>query len=102
MKHGFIKVAAGTTDVRVADCAYNLEQMKAITDEAAAEGVSVLVLPELCITAYTCQDLFFQQTLLDGAMSALKEYTEYTAKYDMLTAVVYIWTYTICYNKWCR
>ena len=87
MKHGFIKVAAGTTDVRVADCAYNLGQMKAITDEAAAEGVSVLVLPELCITAYTCQDLFFQQTLLDGAMSALKEYTEYTAKYDMLIAV---------------
>lgn len=87
MKHGFIKVAAGTVDIRVADCEYNLAQMKAITDKAAAEGVSLLVLPELCITAYTCQDLFFQQTLLDGALNALKEYAEYSAQYDMLTAV---------------
>ena len=87
MKHGFIKVAAGTTDVAVADCGYNLEQMKSITAQAAAQEVSLLVLPELCITAYTCQDLFFQQRLLDGALDALKEYAEYTARFDMLIAV---------------
>ncbi|MGN0649089.1 MAG: NAD(+) synthase [Oscillospiraceae bacterium] len=87
MKHGFIKAAAGTINVRVADCEYNLAQMKAITDDAAAQGVSILVLPELCITAYTCQDLFFQQTLLDGALNALEEFARYTEKLDMLIAV---------------
>ena len=47
----------------------------------------MLVLPELCITGYTCQDLFFQQTLLDGALNALKDITEHSAGLDMLIAV---------------
>ena len=73
MKDGFVKTAAGTPDIKVADCGYNCARIKALIDKAHEQGVRVLVLPELCITGYTCQDLFFQQTLLDGALNALKE-----------------------------
>lgn len=70
MKDGFIKVAAGTPDIRVADCEYNRAEITALIDKAHAAGVRILALPELCITGYTCQDLFFQQALLDGALNA--------------------------------
>ena len=76
MKDGFVKTAAGTPDIKVADCGYNCARIKALIDKAHEQGVRVLVLPELCITGYTCQDLFFQQTLLDGALNALKDITE--------------------------
>ena len=71
MKDGFIKVAAGTPAIRVADCTYNAACIIALAREADAAGVRLLVLPELCITGYTCGDLFLQQTLLSGALSAL-------------------------------
>lgn len=67
MKHGFIKVAAATPSVRVADCQYNSERIIDLISKAHEEGVHLLVLPELCVTGYTCQDLFFQQTLIDSA-----------------------------------
>ena len=87
MQDGFIKVSAGTPDIKVADCEYNRGEIISLIDKAYAQGVRVLVLPELCITGYTCQDLFFQQELLDGALSALKSITEHTSGMDMLTAV---------------
>ena len=87
MKDGFIKVAAGTPDIKVADCKYNRAQINELIGRAHAQGVRVLVLPELCITGYTCQDLFFQQTLLDGALRELKEVAGHTAGLDMLVAV---------------
>lgn len=87
MKDGFIKVAAGTPDIKVADCEYNRAEIIALIDKAHAGGVRILVLPELCITGYTCQDLFFQQALLDGALNALREITGHTAGMDMLVAV---------------
>ena len=87
MKDGFIKVAAGTPDIKVADCEYNRAEITALIDKAYAAGVRILALPELCITGYTCQDLFFQQTLLDGALNALREITEHTAGSDMLISV---------------
>ena len=87
MKDGFIKVAAGTPDIRVADCEYNRAEITALIDKAHAAGVRILALPELCITGYTCQDLFFQQALLDGALNALREITEHTAGSDMLISV---------------
>lgn len=55
MKDGFIKVAAGTPDIRVADCEYNRAEITALIDKAYATGVRILALPELCITGYTCQ-----------------------------------------------
>ncbi len=87
MKDGFIKVAAGTPDIRVADCEYNRARITEIVDRAYAGGVRVLVLPELCITGYTCQDLFFQQELLDGALEALGKIKEHSAGMDMLISV---------------
>ena len=87
MKDGFIKTAAGTPDIKVADCEYNRAQITELIDRAYAGGVRVLVLPELCITGYTCQDLFFQQELLDGALEALRAIVEHSAGMDMLISV---------------
>lgn len=87
MQDGFVKVSAGTPDIKVADCDYNRGQITAMIDNAYQQGVRILVLPELCITGYTCQDLFFQQALLDGALNSLKAITEHTKGMDMLTAV---------------
>ena len=71
MRDGFIKVAAGTPSIRVADCAYNARQCVELIGRAAEQGVKVLCLPELCLTGYTCGDLFLQDTLLRGAEEAL-------------------------------
>ncbi len=87
MQDGFVKVSAGTPDIKVADCDYNRGQITAMIDKAYQQGVRILVLPELCITGYTCQDLFFQQALLDGALTSLKAVAEHTKGMDMLTAV---------------
>ena len=87
MKDGFVKVAAGTPNIRVADCAYNAEQIVALMKQAAEQGVKVLALPELCITGYTCGDLFLQETLLDGAETALEYILRETTELDLLTAV---------------
>ena len=67
MKQGFIKVAAVTPDIRVADVQYNTEQICRMIDETVAEGAKIVVFPELCITGYTCSDLFTQEVLLDHA-----------------------------------
>ena len=64
MRDGFIKVAAGTPRIRVADCHYNAEQIFTMMREADQQGVRVLCLPELCLTGYTCGDLFLQDTRL--------------------------------------
>ena len=87
MRDGFIKVAAGTPKIRVADCGYNAGQIIALIKEAAAQGVKVLALPELCVTGYTCGDLFLQDALLDGAERALGHILEETKELDLLTAV---------------
>ena len=87
MRDGFIKVAAGTPKIKVADCDYNAGQIISLMKDAAEQGVKVLALPELCITGYTCGDLFLQDTLLQGAEDALSRILEETQELDMLTAV---------------
>ena len=87
MRDGFIKVAAGTPRIKVADCDHNAGQIVALMEAAAAQGVKVLALPELCVTGYTCGDLFLQETLLRGAEDALARILEETSALDMLTAV---------------
>ena len=57
MRHGFVKVAAATPDIRVADVAYNQEQICRLIDETASEGAKIVVFPELALTGYTCGDL---------------------------------------------
>ena len=78
MKDGFVKVAALTPKIRVADCAYNTERICERIDEACRYGASILVFPELCITGYTCADLFWQETLLLAAKESLKQIVEFT------------------------
>ena len=87
MRDGFVKVAAGTPKIRVADCAYNAGQVIALMEQAAEQGVKVLALPELCLTGYTCGDLFLQDTLLRGAEEALGTVLEATKELDILAAV---------------
>lgn len=84
---GFVKVAAAVPNVKVADCAYNKEQILLKIDEAAKKGVKILCFPELALTAYTCGDLFYQSTLQEGAVSALKEILEKTTLKEMLIAI---------------
>ncbi len=78
MKHGFIKVAAATPDMRVADVKYNVEQIKKQMDEAVGKKVMITVFPELCITGYTCGELFFQDVLLKAAIQGLEDLAAYT------------------------
>ena len=87
MRHGFIKVAAATPDIRVADVDYNKEQIIKQMDEAAKAGAKIIVFPELCITGYTCSDLFLQDILLNGAKKALVEIAKQTKELDALVFV---------------
>ena len=87
MRHGFIKVAAATPDIRVADVDYNKGQIIKQMDEAADAGAKIIVFPELCITGYTCGDLFLQDILLNSAKKALVEIAEYTKNLDALVFV---------------
>ena len=87
MKDGFIKVAAGTPDVQVADCEFNAAEIIKMVREMAAEGARVMVFPELCITAYTCGDLFWQENLLEEAKVQLMRIAEETADVDAIIFV---------------
>ena len=87
MRYGFIKTAAGTPQVRVADTAYNRDSILKLIEEAEGEGVELQVLPELCLTGCTCGDLFLQRVLTDGAEKALEAILEATAEKDMLIAL---------------
>ncbi len=87
MKHGFVKVAAVTPDIRVADVAYNKDQIISKLMEAAKEGAKVIVFPELCVTGYTCSDLFLQDVLLREAREAIVKIAEATKTVDALVFV---------------
>ena len=87
MKHGFLKVACATPNIRVADCTYNVNELISIAKEANDQRVKVLVFPELCITSYSCADMFFSNVLLDSSHKALAHYIEQTKEYDMLSIV---------------
>lgn len=87
MKDGFIRAAAATPDIKVADCGYNADRIIELIKQAAEENASLVVFPELCITGYTCGDLFLQKVLLDGAKKALVKIAEETAGCDLLAFV---------------
>ena len=87
MRDGFVKVAVGTPEIRVADCAHNAQACIALMRQAAEQGVKVLCLPELCLTGYTCGDLFLQDTLLRGAEEALGQVLAATEELDLFLAV---------------
>ena len=87
MKHGFIKVAAVTPDVRVADCEFNKAKIIEAMKECAAKQVKIAVFPELCLTGYTCGDLFLQDVLLREAKEALNDIVEAGKELNMLVLV---------------
>ena len=87
MKDGFIKVAAATPKIKVADPAYNTEEILKIIDETEKKGASVLVFSELTISGYTCGDLFLQQPLLTECKNQLLRIVKATKKKDMLVVV---------------
>jgi NAD+ synthase (glutamine-hydrolysing) len=78
--HGFVRIAAASPLLRVADCAFNADRTLAMLDLAESRGVAVVVFPEMGLTGYTCNDLFHQKTLRDGALQALKDVVEGTAQ----------------------
>ena len=78
MEHGFIKVAAAVPECRVGDCAYNGNKIIELLHEADRQQVEIAVFPELCITGYTCGDLFGQQLLLEAAEDTLRRIVEAT------------------------
>ena len=84
MQYGFVKTAALTPSIRVADCAYNARQIIEVLRGAAAAGAEIACLPELCITGYTCGDLFFQPVLQQGARDALADVLRDTAGLPLL------------------
>lgn len=87
MQDGFIKVAAMTPQIRVADPIYNAERICECIDEGEANKAKIMVFPELCITGYTCHDLFLQDKLLEEAKQALFIITQHTDGVDALIFV---------------
>lgn len=86
-QHGFVTVAAASPALRLGDPAANAQLVSQALEKAALEGAELVVLPELCLTGYSCGDLFGQRTLLQGALKALGQVAETTARLG-LTALV--------------
>ncbi len=87
MEHGFIKVAAVTPSGKVADTVYNRQQIISGMEEAFLKGAKIIVFPELCISGYTCEDLFFQEKLLSSCMEQLHLIVSHTKGRDALLFV---------------
>ncbi len=87
MKDGFVCVAAATPHIRVADVAYNTQSCEAAIRQAADKGARIIVLPELCITGYTCEDLFLQDSLVRAAEQGIARIVQATKDLDALVVV---------------
>lgn len=87
MKDGFVKVAAATPVIRVADCEYNTDRIIELIEKCHEKKVNMVVFPELCITGYSCGDLFQQELLLKGALDGLRKILKYTKGLDIICVV---------------
>lgn len=85
MNYGFVKVAAAVPRVKVADCKFNSERLEGLIAIAEGKGVQILTFPEMCITGYTCGDLFAQQLLLEQAEMALMQILNNTRQLDIIS-----------------
>ena len=85
MNYGFVKVAAAVPRVKVADCKFNSERLEGLITIAEGKGVQILTFPEMCITGYTCGDLFAQQLLLEHAEMALIQILNSTRQLDIIS-----------------
>ena len=91
MRDGFIKAAASTPEIRVADVDHNKKLICEGVDQAWKEGIQLLVYPELCLTGYTCGDLFWQEELLEKARQGLSEIVMHSLGKKMLIFVGLPW-----------
>ena len=87
MKYGFVNVAAAVPTVKVADVEYNIQQIETLIAQAEDRGVEVMVFPELCVTGYSCQDLFKEQLLLDHAEDGIVKLLDFTRKLNVIVIV---------------
>ena len=87
MQKGYIKVGAAIPGVKVADCDYNVEQIEQLISQAEENGVEIVVFPELCVTGYTCQDLFRQQALLIQAEAGVFRLLDFTRKMNVISII---------------
>lgn len=87
MNYGFVKVAAAIPRVQVADCFYNIQEIEGLIRQASDREVQIIAFPELAVTAYTCLDLFAQQTLLRNAEKTLLQLINRTKELDILVIV---------------
>ena len=87
MRFGFIKVAAAIPSIKVADIDYNIQQIESLAAQAEGNGVEIMVTPELCVTGYTCQDLFREQLLLDKSEEGIIRLLDFTRKLDVILIV---------------
>ena len=87
MKYGFLRAAAASPGLRVADVAYNTQEIIKSMREYAARNAQLLCLPEFCLTGYTCSDLFLQETLIRGAEQGLAEILAASCGLNLVTVV---------------
>ncbi|MDR0835873.1 MAG: NAD(+) synthase [Tannerella sp.] len=85
--NGFVKVAAASPILEVANCTFNIVQIKKLIQKAVKQDVQIITFPELCITGYTCQDLFEQETLLQNAEKALLQLLKNTSTFEIVGLV---------------
>lgn len=86
--YGFLRVAAASPSLKVADCDYNIGEIKSLLEHAHRESVQIVCFPELCITGYSCGDLFFQEALQRRAIAALTELVAFMKEKPSLIAIV--------------
>lgn len=87
MNYGFVKVASAIPSLKVADCTYNIQQIESLIVQAQGKGVEIIVFPELCISGYTCGDLFGQQLLLEKCEESLFKLLDFTRSLEIITLV---------------
>lgn len=100
MEYGFVKTAAVSPKIRVADPVYNGTEIIRLMKETWEKGARIIVFPELCITGYTCSDLFRQELLLKTAKEVLMEIVEASAGMDGLFFVGLPWRITESSTMW--
>ena len=87
MNYGFVKVASAIPSLKVADCTYNIQQIESLIVQAEGKGVEIIAFPELCVSGYTCQDLFGQQLLLEKCEESLFKLLDFTRSLQIISIV---------------
>ena len=87
VNYGFVKVAAAIPQVKVADCKWNVSRIELLIKEAEQQGVQMIVFPELCISGYTCGDLFAQRLITEESEMALMMLLNNTRQLDIVSIV---------------